>query len=329
MVMKIGIGFIFVVTFLFLGSAFAADPAQPTEAESSKVKFTFDVGPIVMTRHQDNKALMSSPGHQGSGDIFKSSMVDDEWRMGGQARLEVAFPCFYLDFGGFWIPSGSDSVDRVVPSGTSTVETSPPTDFSGPTDGDSTFKYSSSIYNLDGNIGHSFAPWFSAYAGVRYMRLKEKLGMFFPFDSGDQVVDWKTKNSLVGPQIGARADILKLMGVSESSPWSLDTNVAFALLHNHASSDCELVIGGVTSDSKSSNFWTPGVAAEADLGYRLTRNLKLAIGYQMLYLDRVGLATGQVEKTGTLNSLSVTTNSVGKDSVLYHGGLVRFVVELP
>ncbi len=258
-------------------------------------------------------------------------MVDDDWRVGGQARLTVAFPCFYLDFGGFWIPSGSDTVHKFEPDGENTIETSPPTFFGGPTVGDATFKYSSSIYNLDGNIGHSFAPWLSAYAGVRYLRLKEKLDMFSPFGGSDYEDDnWKAKNSMVGPQIGARADILKLIGVCESSPWSLDTNVAFVILHNHAKSEFSRTPGTATSGSASSNFWTPGVAAEADLGFRLMRNLKLAIGYQMLYLDRVALATNQVAGTGNFNVVGGEINmSVEKDSVLYHGGLVRFVIDLP
>jgi hypothetical protein len=332
--MKIGIGFIFVVSFLFLGSAFAADPVQPAEPESC-VQFTFDTGPIIMTRHQSDKAIFSSEGHAGSGDILKSSNVDDEWRMGGQARAAVTFPCFYVDFGGFWIPSDSDTAHNLEPEGDNIIETSPRTSFGNSTSIIGTFKYSSSIYNLAGNIGHSFTPWFSAYAGVRYMRLKEELNLFSPFGGGESETDnWKTKNSLVGPQIGARADILKVMGVCESSPWSLDTNVAFALLHNHGTSHYKsfytpAIPSWAPFGSASSNFWTPGVAAEADLGYRLTRNLKLAVGYQMLYLDRVALATDAVTGTASFNPGVRTNMSVEKDSVLYHGGIVRFVVDLP
>ena len=60
------------------------------------------------------------------------------------------------------------------------------------------------------------------------------------------------------------------------------------------------------------------------------RNLKLAIGYQMLYLDRVALATNQVAGTGNFNVSGGEINmSVQKDSVLYHGGLVRFIIDLP
>ena len=332
--MKIGIGFIFVVSFLFLGSAFAADPGQPSEPTSCMPKFTFDTGPIIMTRHQDNKAIFSSEGHAGSGDILKSSNVDDEWRMGGQARAAVTFPCFYLDFGGFWIPSDSDTAHNLEPEGLNIIETRPRTSFNNDTSIVGTFKYSSSIYNLDGNIGHSFAPWFSVYAGVRYMSLKEKLNLFSPFFVGLSESDnWKTKNSLVGPQIGARANILKLIGVCESSPWSLDTNVAFALLHNQAKSHYKSFYipasGWSAFGSESSNFWTPGVAAEADLGYRFTRNLKLAVGYQMLYLDRVALATDAVAGTARSNPGGRINMSVEKDSVLYHGGIVRLVVELP
>jgi hypothetical protein len=329
MVMKIGIGFIFVITFLFLGSAFAADPAPPPVEESCWPKFTFDTGPIVMTRHQGNKDIFSSPGRAGSGDLLKTSMVDDDWRVGGQARLSVSFPYFYLDFGGFWIPSGSDSVHKFVPDGENTIETSPPTFFGGPTVGDATFKYSSSIYGLDGNIGHSFAPWLSAYAGVRYMRLKEKLDLFSPFGDSDFEDDnWKTENTLVGPQIGAQGDILKLFCIPESSPWSLDTNVAVGYLHNHTESKFSARENEVYT-SASSNFWIPSIAAKADLGYRLTRNLKLVIGYQMLYLDRVALATNAVSGTDNFNIDGRIGMSSKKDSVLYHGGIVRFVVELP
>jgi len=330
--MKIEIGFILGVTFLFLGSAFAADPVQPPAEESNGPKFTFEAGPIVMTRHQDNQAILSSEGNPGSGDLLKTSIIDDGWEVGGQARLAVTFPCFYLDFGGFWIPSGSNTVHKFEPDSQNIIETSPPTGFWGPTDGNATFKYSSSIYNLEGNIGHSFAPWLSAYAGVRYIRLKEELNLFSPWPApyyGNEVDDWKSKNSMVGPQIGARANILKLIGIPESSPWSLNTNVGFAMLHNHASSDF-LRTPDPSYGSASSNFWTPGVAAEADLGIRLMRHLRLAIGYQMLYLDRVALAPDQVAGTGNFNGSGRAINtSVEKDSVLYHGGIAKFVVELP
>ncbi len=131
--MKIGIGFVFVVTFLFLGSAFAADPVPPPVEESCGPKFTFEAGPIVMTRHQDNQAIFSSPGNPRSGDLLKTSMIDDDWRVGGQARLTVSFPCFYLDFGGFWLPSGSNTENKPLPLESNTIETSPPTLFDGRT----------------------------------------------------------------------------------------------------------------------------------------------------------------------------------------------------
>ena len=105
-------------------------------------------------------------------------MMSGEWA--GRRVCQSPSRAFILILGDSGIPSGSDSVDRVVPGGTSTIETRPITTFGGPIYGESTFKYSSLINNLDGNIGHSFAPGFAAYAGVRYMRLKRKTWHVFP-----------------------------------------------------------------------------------------------------------------------------------------------------
>jgi hypothetical protein len=327
--LKTTLGCVLAVVLLFTGSAYAADPAQQAPVADGVSQFTFEAGPIVMNRVQGNRAIWSSPGNPGSGDVLKSSRIDDDWRVGGQARMTFDFQKLYIDFGGFWIPTSTHTVATPLPAGPNTVETSPRTFFFAPSNSAMTARYLTSIMNFDANIGHKYTPWLSAYAGIRYIKLKEELDLSLhapPFPDDD--VNWKTKNSMVGLQIGARADILKVAGVPASSPWSLDANIALAMLHNDASAvffeKPELNI----SASPSSSFCTPGVAAEADLGLRLTRNIKLAVGYQMLYLSRVALAPNQVGGTGNFVTVPLTS-SVEKTSALYHGGVAKFVVTLP
>ena len=75
---------------------------------------------------------------------------------------------------------------------------------------------------------------------------------------------------------------------------------------------------------------TPGVAAEADLGLRLTKNIKVAVGYQMLYLSSVALAPNQVGVTGSFNTLTPPyISSVEKSSVIYHGGVAKLIMTMP
>jgi hypothetical protein len=320
-----------VILMLFVGSAYAGDPAQQATLVNGFPQITFDAGPIVMNRVQSNRTILSSPGNQGSGDVMKSSMIDDDWRVGGQARLRLGFPNFYLDFGGFMIPTGTTTVNKPVPSGSNTVETSPPTRYGGPTLGDASFKYLSSITNIEMNIGHNYTSWLSTYAGVRYIRLKEEFDFLAPFPGGFIEDDnWKAKNSMIGVQIGARADIFKIVGVPAASPWSLDTNLALALLHNDTSANFATTSNLFSSLSGSSTkeFWTPGVAVEADLGYRLSSHVKLAAGYQMLYLGSVALAPNQVRGTGNYNPgpSSVISSSVEKASVIYHGAVAKLII---
>lgn len=330
--MKTTIGCFLAAILLFVGSVYAADTAQQATVASGLPRITLEAGPIVMTRVQSNRNIWSSPGHQGSGDILKSSDIDDDWRVGGQARLTFTFPSVYLDLGGFLIPTNTKTVHPFLATGVSTIETTPLTLYGDGSGFVGTFKYASSIANLDVNIGHKFTPWLSAYAGVRYIKLKEELDLFVPFGGGAFNDDnWKAKNSMAGPQIGVRADILKVAALPASSPWSLDTNIALAMLHNEASTDFLNTANPPYSPhaSASASFWTPGVAAEADLGYRLTGNIKLALGYQMLYLSRVALAPNQVGGTGNFNPPDGLKNStVEKSSVLYHGAVAKLIITL-
>ena len=178
-----------------MGSAYAADSAQQATMADGITQFTFEAGPIIMNRVQDNRAIWSSsPGRQGSGDILKSSMVDDDWRAGGQARLTFTFPKFYIDLGGFWIPTNTHAATSIIPVGLSSLETAPPSFYGAGSATGITARYLTSTVNLDMNIGHQYTPWLSAYAVVRYIKLKEEFDLTI---QTAEDINWKTKNSMV------------------------------------------------------------------------------------------------------------------------------------
>lgn len=310
---------------------FAADPAQQPTVTADLPQITLDAGPIILTRVQSTRPLLSSSANPGSGDVLKSSDIDGKWSVGGQAHLTLGYPSFYMDFGGFLIPTDSKNLTKALPAGTIFEETTPRSVYGTPAGSIGVFRYRSSIVNLELNIGHKYTPWLSAYAGIRYIKISEQFDFVGLFPGGFSEDDnWKAKNSMVGPQIGVKGDLLKAAG-SAGSPLSLDTNIAVALLRNEASTNFSfttntgavLAAGSATKDS-----WSPAVAAEVDLGYALSRNIKVAVGYQALYLNSVALAPNQLRPESQFAGAATTTH-VDKTSALYHGAVAKLVISLP
>ena len=55
---------------------------------------------------------------------------------------------------------------------------------------------------------------------------------------------------------------------------------------------------------------------------KLTRNWNLYLGYQVLWMDGLAIASDQAGSTGDLSVPGAVSAGVGRSDVLYHGGFL-------
>ncbi|MFA6355947.1 MAG: Lpg1974 family pore-forming outer membrane protein [Candidatus Omnitrophota bacterium] len=210
-----------------------------------------------------------------------------------------------------------------------------------------TWDYSTKLYNAELNVQRKFSDRIKILGGFRWLRLKENLKGTIPprdrdlplwkFNPNNNLFDvarieglpgipntedlppfWDTttKNDLYGIQAGADAVLF------ERGRFSVNGLVKAGGYWNHASEST-----GVSIQKKvyESNARTDHAAFVGEAGlrckYQVTKSMALKLGYEMLWLEGVALAPGQIEKTYcAYNPISVTAQGVNTDSgTLFHG----------
>ena len=133
---------------------------------------------------------------------------------------------------------------------------------------------------------------------------------------------WSTNtvNNLFGMQIGGQGVLFRI------GQFSIEGSLKVGLYDNFANQD--------TAASLKKTMYFAGASANQlaysgdgviQLKYQVTRDVKLKLGYQLLWINQVALAAGQVSKSYSTSIPSLTVNGVNtSSSILFQGGTVGF-----
>jgi hypothetical protein len=251
------------------------------------------------------------PYTMGSEDLdFKTATG---WRLsatrhGEQFDTEVAY--FQVDdFAAHLAPPGSVSIPFRFPDGWLWGA-----DLVG-----SRFDYHSQLSSLECNVRRPCSPRLALLAGLRYARLDELYGV-----SGRLEDDWlqpptemnlRAQNNLWGFQIGADATIWRHDRLTIGS--SIKGGIYYDRVRRDDLDPLPIMVN-LCQDQAS-------FLGELNLtaAYQLTAHVSLCAGYQLMWLDGVGMASDPITlrpywADGELPGMGVLD---GKNTVFYHGAL--------
>jgi hypothetical protein len=188
-----------------------------------------------------------------------------------------------------------------------------------------TWDYTSRLYNAEANMRWHSWDRVSVLAGFRWVNVTEKLvGMLTPPTPHGTGSFWdtQTKNNLYGLQIGAEARLL------ERGRFSIGGVLKAGIFDNRVDETTLVRMERIQFPESAS---TDYLAFLGELGvqckYQATPRLSLKVGYEVMWLQGVALAPGQIPETyssyGGLNPLDTHVQAVGvncSSGVLYHGG---------
>jgi len=184
------------------------------------------------------------------------------------------------------------------------------------------WKYASELRNAEFNVRWNPACPLSLLAGFRWVNLGEDLqGALDPPTISTEPPFWKTttSNHLYGLQIGADGRLW------ERGRFSIHGQVKAGIYDNHAEQTTAVSV--IAKQVSTASATTDRVAFVGETGlhceYRLTNALLLKAGYELIWLEGVALAPGQIQETYTTTKIldnSVRALGVNCDSgVFYHG----------
>ena len=221
------------------------------------------------------------------------------------------------------------------------------------------------LNSAEASIKEKLSPDFSWIAGLRWIRLKDSLtgsvtpaDQYFPawkkgskspvtcpsvggvqYDPTFQALNncsnlqtliqpinfsnfWSTNtvNNLFGMQIGGQGVLFRIGQFSIEGSLKAGLYDNFASQNTAASLEKFMYYAGASSNRLA--YSGDGVI---QLKYQVTRDLKLKLGYQLLWINQVALAAGQVSKSYSTSTPSLTVNGVNaSSSILFQGGTVGF-----
>jgi hypothetical protein len=155
--------------------------------------------------------------------------------------------------------------------------------------------YTSRLYNAEVNM--RWHPWRSVtvLAGFRWVNLSEELeGILLPpgTDGAGTFWDTQTKNNLYGMQIGADAKLL------ERGRFSIDGLLKAGIFDNHVEEQTSVRMARIQFGESDS---TDHLAFVGQLGVQckcqVTRRLSFKAGYEVMWVEGVALAPGQIPVT--------------------------------
>lgn len=197
-----------------------------------------------------------------------------------------------------------------------------------------------SLYSAEANARLDMSSRVTVLAGFRWVQLNDGLqGTLSPADltaptwksnpltnifrimpggpAGNYPPFWNTSvtNNLYGVQIGVDGKLL------EFGRLSLTGLVKIGLFDNNAEQSTGVSLAKVVYPSKATTNHAAFVGeAGLQLKYQVTTGLTLKAGYEVLWLEGVALAPGQIQETFTSAPASVRALGVNSgSSVLFHG----------
>jgi hypothetical protein len=197
-----------------------------------------------------------------------------------------------------------------------------------------------SLYNAEANGRYDVSNRVTLLAGFRWLQLNDGFqGTLSPPDqtaptwknnpltnlfqitpggpAGNYPPFWNTstRNNLYGLQIGASGKLLELGRLS------LVGLIKVGLFDNNAEQATGVSLAKVVYPSKATTNHAAFIGeAGLEAKYQVTNGLTLKAGYEVLWLEGVALAAGQIQET--LTSRPATVGALGVNSgsgVLFHG----------
>ena len=156
--------------------------------------------------------------------------------------------------------------------------------------------YSSRLFNEEINSKHQLVGPINILSGFRAIELNENLSFAGSGSTTNGTANLKTRNWLLGLQLGAEALLV------ERGRLSLDCYAKAGIYINPARLTTNQS-GGVNLPSGSTDYAHEAFAGDVGLNanYRLGRGWSSTVGYQALWLDRVALAPNQAATIPQVN----------------------------
>jgi hypothetical protein len=156
--------------------------------------------------------------------------------------------------------------------------------------------YSSRLFNQELNSKHQLVGPINILSGFRAIELNENLSFAGSGSTTNGTANLKTRNWLLGLQIGAEASLV------QRGRFSLDCFAKAGIYINPARLTTNQT-GNVSLPSGSSDYAHEAFAGDVGLNanYFLGRGWTSTVGYQALWLDRVALAPNQAATLPNVN----------------------------
>ena len=180
-------------------------------------------------------------------------------------------------------------------------------------------RYTSRLYSFEANLYHTVEEsqirWLT---GFRWLQVSDTLGLVGTNVTGTQTIswNWNAQNNLYGWQVGADFPLIR-----NSSRWKFSCSPKVGLYGNQCLGRWDDGTPAGTIDNENSVFRNQ-VAFAGDLSTRLAYSINKAVsiqlGYQLLWLNGIGVAGDQPE---VLSGTTIATGLNSSGSAFYHGAL--------
>jgi opacity protein-like surface antigen len=269
----------------------------------------------VFARHNHSNATILENATTGAPLISGNQLpFDRKWGLDG--RLRVGYEAWSVEaryFGGFkWRASNTTTT-----SGVSDFPTTPPLFVLGATQTDT--RDDSRFDSWEANLRWRAYTNLVVFAGYRWMKLSDTLGMSLDFSTNNAVVSWDSSLRSRGPQIGAE---LRVFG--PDAPFNplgrvfldLDARIGWLRTSGLQTFSVQQAVG--SPFAAAGDFAKTSVAYElgAMLGVRVRPNVEVRAGYRYLRLggavralDLVGATDGTIDPTA--RSVAIHGATVG------------------
>ena len=160
--------------------------------------------------------------------------------------------------------------------------------------------YELRLHSVEGNVRWYVLPQLAVFGGVRWLELKETLGLV----SDVTVFQLDTTSRGVGPQIGLD---WRAVAPSDAHGFFLDFDGRVGWLFAQQNASFQLSGGLASTGSGRGDRDMPVAELGVTTGYQLTPNAELRVGYRALYVNGIAFAPSQVERSNlTAGTVDIT-----------------------
>jgi hypothetical protein len=234
------------------------------------------------------------------------------WEVGGALNLgrksAVELRYFQIDS---WTSTVASPAASIV-----TFNTNPPLFALGAASLSST--YGTDLHSGEINGRYQVRDWLGLLAGYRHLQLSENLLTSVGFTTNAANVSVASDNSLNGGQLGFEVGrVGERLGVQLRG--------LAGVYHNNATADFEVTqtVGPAFGASGETDHTAFAGELQVKGQYRLTENIAVQAGYQLLWLEGVALAPEQLGRTDVITQ---SINLTASGSPFYHGAFVGVAV---